>query len=137
MSKIEDKILKLKKQIRQIIEQDVSTTHKIENLWQFYISNAANVPAFKRTAMRNKLKRTFYKEFLGLEYNDELDYPHISDSMYMEFMVIIQRNELWVTGAMDVSTRDDLIALIFQALLQNVKEVKDQVLMVLAIDNKG
>lgn len=132
MTKTEEKIIEFKKQIKQIIEQDISTTNKIENLWQFYVRNAENIPAFKHFAMRNKLKRRFYKDFLELEYDNDLDYPHITDSMYMELLVVIQRNELWITGAMRVLTRDDLIALIFQALLQHVqeKEVKDQVLSV-------
>lgn len=132
MTKTEEKIIEFKKQIKQIIEQDISTTNKIENLWQFYVRNAENIPAFKHFAMRNKLKRRFYKDFLDLEYDNDLDYPHITDSMYMELLVVIQRNELWITGAMRVLTRDDLIVLIFQALLQHVqeKEVKDQVLSV-------
>lgn len=43
MSKIEDKILKLKKQIRQIISEDVSTTERTENLWNFFSKHATQV----------------------------------------------------------------------------------------------
>lgn len=43
MSKIEDKILKLKNQIKQIIEQDISTTERVENLWNFFSKHATRV----------------------------------------------------------------------------------------------
>lgn len=43
MTKTEEKIIELKNQIKQIIEQDVSTTHKIENLWNFFSRHATQV----------------------------------------------------------------------------------------------
>lgn len=42
MSKIE-KIEMLKKQIRHLILEDVSTTEKVENLWNFFSRHATQV----------------------------------------------------------------------------------------------
>ena len=39
MSKIDEKIKKLKKQIEEIIIEDISTSKKVENLWVFFLKH--------------------------------------------------------------------------------------------------
>lgn len=124
----EDKILELKKQIRQIISQNLTKEKIVENLWDFYLYNAANVPAFKTHILRNKIKQEFYRKFLGTKYKN---YPSITDKMYIQLMTIIQKHTLTILGAMHVETEEDLKTLIFQALLQNVREVKSEVSKIL------
>ena len=43
MTKTEEKIIEFKKQIRQIISGDISTTEKVENLWNFFSKHATQV----------------------------------------------------------------------------------------------
>ena len=43
MTKTEQKIIEFKKQLRQIISQDVSTTERVENLWDFFSKHATQV----------------------------------------------------------------------------------------------
>lgn len=43
MTKTEQKIIEFKKQIRQIISEDVSTTERVENLWNFFSKHATQV----------------------------------------------------------------------------------------------
>lgn len=43
MTKTEQKIIEFKKQIRQIISEDVSTTERVENLWNFFTKHATQV----------------------------------------------------------------------------------------------
>lgn len=43
MTKTEQKIIEFKKQIRQIISQDVSATERVENLWDFFSKHATQM----------------------------------------------------------------------------------------------
>lgn len=43
MTKTEEKIIEFKKQIRQIISEDVSITERTENLWSFFSKHATQV----------------------------------------------------------------------------------------------
>ena len=54
-------------------------------------------------------------------------YPKISDSMYMELMVLIQKENLITEDIKDIKIKNDLKEFILEALLQNTEEVKQQV----------
>lgn len=43
MTKTEEKIIEFKKQIRHLILEDISTTEKVENLWNFFSEHATQV----------------------------------------------------------------------------------------------
>ena len=43
MTKTEQKIIEFKKQIRQIISEGVSTTERVENLWDFFSKHATQM----------------------------------------------------------------------------------------------
>ena len=60
-------------------------------------------------------------------YCVKLDFPPITDSIYMEFMVIIQKNNLITEGFKDINTKEDLKDFILTALIQNADEVKNDV----------
>lgn len=57
----------------------------------------------------------------------EKDFPPITDSIYLNLMVIIQKNNLITEGFKDINTEEDLKAFILTALIQNVNEVKNEV----------
>ena len=60
-------------------------------------------------------------------YCVKLDFPPITDSIYMEFMVIIQKNNLITRCFKDINTKEDLKEFILTALIQNADEVKNEV----------
>ena len=43
MTKTEEKIIEFKKQIRRIISENVSSTERVENLWNFFSKHATQV----------------------------------------------------------------------------------------------
>ena len=43
MTKTEEKVIEFKKQIRRIISENVSTTERVENLWNFFSKHATQV----------------------------------------------------------------------------------------------
>ena len=57
----------------------------------------------------------------------EKDFPPITDSIYMEFMVIIQRNHLVTESYPEIQTKEELKEFILMALLQNVDIVKREI----------
>lgn len=60
-------------------------------------------------------------------YCVKLDFPPITDSIYMEFMVIIQRNHLITEDVPDVHTKIDLKEFILKALIQNKDIIRREV----------
>jgi len=60
-------------------------------------------------------------------YCVKLDFPPITDSIYMEFMVIIQKNNLITEGFKNINTKEDLKDFVLTALIQNSEEVKNEV----------
>lgn len=60
-------------------------------------------------------------------YYVKLDFPPITDSIYMEFMVIIQRNHLITESCPEIQTKEELKEFILMALLQNVDIVREEV----------
>ena len=43
MTKTEEKIIEFKQQIRRIISENVSTTERVENLWNFFSKHATQI----------------------------------------------------------------------------------------------
>lgn len=43
MIKTEEKIIQFKKQIRHLILEDISTTERVENLWNFFSKHATQM----------------------------------------------------------------------------------------------
>ena len=60
-------------------------------------------------------------------YCVKLDFPPITDSIYMEFMVIIQRNHLITEDVPDIYTKIDLKEFILKALIQNKDIVRREI----------
>ena len=60
-------------------------------------------------------------------YCVKLDFPPITDSIYLNLMVIIQKNNLITEGVKDINTKEDLKDFILTALIQNSDEVKNEV----------
>jgi len=60
-------------------------------------------------------------------YCVKLDFPPITDSIYLNLMVIIQKNNLITEGFKDINTKEDLKDFILTALIQNSDEVKNEV----------
>ena len=57
----------------------------------------------------------------------EKDFPPITDSIYLNLMVIIQRNNLITEDVKGINTKEDLKDFILTALIQNTDEVKNEV----------
>ena len=77
---------------------------------------------------KNKLEKQFYQTFnISKTYMNCNDCPPITDSIYMELVVIIQRNHLIITNCPDIQTKEDLKELILMALLQNVDVVREEI----------
>ena len=49
MTKTEEKIIEFKKQIRHLILEDISTTERVENLWNFFSKHATQVIVLNAT----------------------------------------------------------------------------------------
>ena len=60
-------------------------------------------------------------------YCVKLDFPPITDSIYMELMVVIQRNNLVTESCPEIQTKEELKELILMALLQNVDIIRGEV----------
>ena len=60
-------------------------------------------------------------------YCVKLDFPPITDSIYMELMVVIQRNHLIIEGYPEIQTKEELKEFILMALLQNVDIVRGEI----------
>jgi len=60
-------------------------------------------------------------------YCIKLDFPPITDSIYLNLMVIIQKNNLITEGFKDINTKEDLKAFILTALIQNKDIIREEI----------
>lgn len=101
------------------------------NIGKTYM-NCDDCPHYYRDNSINNSKPecnfTYSDEFdVDDNYCVKLDFPPITDSIYMEFMVIIQRNHLVTEGVPDIQNKEQLKEFILMALLQNVDIVKREI----------
>lgn len=101
------------------------------NIGKTYM-NCDDCPHYYRDNSINNSKSecnfTYSDEFdVDDNYCVKLDFPPITDSIYMEFMVIIQRNHLITEDVPDIQNKEQLKEFILMALLQNVNIVKREI----------
>lgn len=94
--------------------------------------NCDNCPHYYRDNSINNSKPEcnfiYSNEFdVDDNYCVKLDFPPITDSIYLNLMVIIQKNKLITEGFKDINTKEDLKDFILTALIQNSDEVKNEV----------
>lgn len=117
---MQDSKNKLEKQFYQTF--NISKTYmNCDNCPHYYRDNSIN---------NSKPECNFIQEEefdVDDNYCVKLDFPPITDSIYLNLMVIIQKNNLITEGFKDINTKEDLKDFILTALIQNADEVKNEV----------